>query len=303
MTENNYTVISFYKFTKIRNIFKYKNLLNKEIKKFDIRGIILIAPEGVNISISILSSQKYLFTKKITKIINCTQNELKFSYTNSHIFRKLKIKVKREILTTRLLNQIEPNLLVGKYVKPNKWNDFISNPDVLLVDTRNYYETKIGSFKNAIDPKAKDFSDILNWIDNYLLKNNINTDKKIAMFCTGGIRCEKATSYLRFKGYKEVYHLEGGILKYLEESKKKSKWIGECFVFDNRVSVDTKLKKGSYNLCFACRMPLNETDKKSKKFVKGVVCPYCYGKKSKSQLNKYTTRNIQLENMSKNATK
>ena len=296
MNDNLYAIISYYKFIKIENIFKFKNILNKYTKDLDIKGIILIAPEGINLNLSINTSQTKIFIKRLSALFNLTDNELKISYTNKHIFRKIKIKIKKEILTTRLQSQINLNEYIGDYIKPKEWDNFIKNPDVILVDTRNFYETEVGTFSNALNPNAKNFSELLNWLNKNML-NKENKKKKIAMFCTGGIRCEKATSYLKVNGHKNVFHLKGGILKYLENVKNNNSWIGECFVFDNRVTVNKNLDKGTFKLCFACRMPLSKTDIKNKKYIKGVSCHKCHGTKTQLQINKYNMRNKQLEKL------
>ena len=293
MNDNLYTIISYYKFIKIENVFKYKNILNKYIKDLNIKGIILLAPEGINLNLSICTSEDKILIKRLSALFNLTNNELKMSYYNKHIFRKIKIRIKKEILTTRLQNQINLNQNIGEYIKPKEWDNFIKNPDVILVDTRNFYENQVGSFSNALNPNAKNFTELLNWLNKNIL-NKANKKKKIALFCTGGIRCEKATSYLKVKGHKNVFHLEGGILKYLEKVKNNNSWRGECFVFDNRVTVNKDLNKGNFELCFACRMPLSKTDIKNKKYIKGVSCHKCYGKKTQIQIDRYNMRNKQL---------
>ncbi|MDA9655153.1 rhodanese-related sulfurtransferase [Pelagibacteraceae bacterium] len=297
---NKYTILSYYKFTKIKNIFKYKNIINNKFKDLDIKGIILLAPEGVNISVSLLSSDLQCLIKALKETFNIEKKDLKVSFSNNHIFRKIKIKIKKEILTTRIAPQIKPEKIVGNYIRPEDWDSFIMDPEVLLIDTRNNYEVEVGTFKKAVNPKCTNFTDILSWLDNNIINNTNYKYKKIAMFCTGGIRCEKATSYIKEKGNDNIYHLEGGVLKYLETIKKSNNWKGECFVFDNRVSVNHKLEPGTYNLCFACRMPVSQNDLRSEEYIQGVSCPKCYKKKSNKQLNKYKTRNNQFSKESKN---
>ena len=294
MANKQYTIISYYNFIKIKNLFNFKNILNKFTNDLDIKGMILIASEGLNFSISIRSSQYNIFIKRFNTLFKLLYDDLKISYSNKHIFRKIKIKIKKEILTTRLQHQINIEKHLGEYVNPIEWDNFIKRPDVVLIDIRNFYETEIGSFPEAINPKVKNFTELLNWINENMLTKE-NKKKKIAMFCTGGIRCEKATSFLKSKGHNDVYQLEGGIIKYLEKTINKSSWYGECFVFDNRVSVDKKLKKGSYKICYACRMPLSKDDIKNEKYIKGVSCHKCYGKKSQTQIDKYLMRYKQLE--------
>ena len=208
----------------------------------------------------------------------------------------MKIRLKKEIVTIGL-PEISPKKIVGDYVKPENWNDLISDKNLLLIDTRNSYEVSIGSFENAINPNIKNFREFPDWVN----KNLINKDpeiknKKIAMFCTGGIRCEKSTSYLRSLGFEEVYHLEGGILKYLEKiPKKESRWNGSCFVFDYRVSVDHNLELGHYEMCFACRMPISQNDKKHKYFVQGESCHHCFKSSNNKQKKRFKERQKQIE--------
>jgi len=229
MNDNLYTIISYYKFIKIENVFKYKNILYKYIKDLNIKGIILLAPEGINLNLSISTSESKIFIKRLSTLFNLSNNELKISYYSKHIFRKIKVKIKKEILTTRIQSQINISQKIGEYIKPEEWDNFIKNPNIILVDTRNFYENEVGSFSNALNPKAKNFTELLNWLNKNIL-NKENKKKKIAMFCTGGIRCEKATSYLKDKGHNNVFYLEGGILKYLEKVKNNNSWLGECFV-------------------------------------------------------------------------
>jgi UPF0176 protein len=187
---------------------------------------------------------------------------------------------------------IDPLKTVGTYVKPADWNALISDPDVLLVDTRNDYEVEIGTFQNAVDPKTKTFREFPAWA-----KDNLDPDKhkKVAMFCTGGIRCEKSTAYMKEQGFDQVYHLEGGILKYLEEvPKEQTLWSGECFVFDNRVAVDHDLKRGSYDQCHACRMPITEQEKNHSNYQEGLSCHHCHGTVDEEQKQRFAERQKQI---------
>jgi len=178
-------------------------------------------------------------------------------------------------------------------VKPADWNKLISDPDVLLIDTRNDYEVQIGTFKNAINPQTETFREFPEYVKDHLDKD---THKKVAMFCTGGIRCEKSTAYLKEQGFEEVYHLEGGILKYIEEvPKEESLWQGECFVFDDRVAVNHQLEKGNYDQCHACRLPITEADKQHRHYLKGVSCHQCYDKKTPEQKKRFMERQKQIE--------
>ncbi|MCL4169982.1 UNVERIFIED_CONTAM: hypothetical protein GTU68_045758 [Idotea baltica] len=202
----------------------------------------------------------------------------KESWAEEMPFLRMKVRLKKEIVTMGVPGT-DPLKIVGSYVKPEDWNNLISDPDVVLVDTRNDYEVEIGTFKGAIDPKTTNFRDFPAWVKR---NHNVLNKPKVAMFCTGGIRCEKSTAYMKEQGYEDVYHLEGGILKYLEEvPKEESMWEGECFVFDNRVSIKHGLEEGSYDQCYGCRWPITEEDKTSAEYIKGVCCPRCFDERQK----------------------
>ena len=295
MKKSTYTVISLYKFFEIENIFNFKNKLLKIFNNTDVKGIILIAPEGININISLISNKFEYVLKELKSLFIFKNSELKKIEDTKHIFRKFKIKIKKEILTTRNISKTNSRKLVGKYVEPKDWDEFISDPNTILVDMRNDYEVNIGTFNNAINPKCKDFTSLLDWLEKDFLKKKNFKKKKVAMFCTGGIRCEKASSFLLNLGKKNIYHLHGGILKYLEHNKKSESWKGECFVFDNRVSLNKNLKTGSYFLCHACRMPLCAKDKNKKEYIEGEACHLCYNLKTKEQKKKYRMRNNQIK--------
>jgi UPF0176 protein len=203
----------------------------------------------------------------------------------------MKVKLKKEIVTMGV-SDVNPNDVVGTYVKPEAWNDLISDPDVILLDTRNDYEVSIGTFKGAVDPKTTTFREFPKFVEQNLDKTK---NKKVAMFCTGGIRCEKASSYMKQQGFEEVYHLQGGILKYLETvPKEQSMWEGECFVFDQRVAVKHGLEVGDYDQCYACRMPLSPEELKSDKYTPGISCPHCYDKTSEQKKAALTERQKQV---------
>jgi len=245
-----------------------------------VKGTLLLAREGINGTIAGTQSS-------IDSVLNWLKSDPrladlrhKSSYDENMPFYRTRVKLKKEIVTMGV-EGINPNHVVGTYVKPEDWNALISDPEVMLIDTRNAYETAIGTFKKAIDPNTEAFRDFPAYV-----KQNLNPEKhkKVAMFCTGGIRCEKSTAYLKEQGFDEVYHLQGGILKYLEKiPPQDSLWEGECFVFDNRVSVNHALEKGAYDQCHACRLPITEDDKKSEKYSRGVSCPHCYDKKTEAQ--------------------
>ncbi len=216
----------------------------------------------------------------------------KESFSEKAPFYRLKIRLKREIVTMGVPD-INPRLMAGKYVKPEEWNKLLDDPDVVVVDVRNDFEVSLGTFEGAINPKTKSFSELPEWV---LRETALRNKPKVAMFCTGGIRCEKSTAFLRTQGFEEVYHLEGGILKYLETvPEAESRWEGECFVFDERVSVGQGLKPGNYELCRGCRHPISQEDKASELFVLGVSCPHCHDSKTETKKQALSERQRQIE--------
>ena len=295
METSSYTVLSLYKFFEIKKVFYFKNKLLKVFKNTDVKGTVLIAPEGININISVVTNKYKYILESLKFFFDYNKNDLKKFLCRKHIYKKFKIKIKNEILTTRNLKRINPLDLVGKYIKPEDWDDFISNPNTLLIDMRNNFEVQMGTFKNAINPKCNNFTDLLKWLKEDFLKTEALKNKKIAMFCTGGIRCEKATSYLLNLGKKNVYHLQGGILKYLENNTDSKSWNGECFVFDDRVSLNNKLKQGTYFLCHACRMPLSLEDKNKKEYQEGESCHLCYYVTTNDKKQRFRMRSKQIK--------
>ena len=288
---DNYSVCAFYKFIKIKNLQNNKKLLYEFLIKKEIKGTIIIAREGINGTVSGNNNSIKEMLISLCKNLNFKNIEYKISYHFNNPFYRTKIRVKNEIVT--LGNKVNPRKNSGTYIEPEKWNELITDKDTILVDTRNEYEISIGTFKNSINPHTNSFRDFPLFVDNNLKKKN--ESKKIAMFCTGGIRCEKSTAYLKENGYENVYHLKGGILNYLKKiDKKESLWIGECFVFDNRVSVNHDLIKGDYDQCHACRIPISENDKKSKYYKEGVSCPYCYNKVSNERRLRFKERQKQI---------
>ena len=286
------TICALYKFTRLDDFEEIQGPLKIFLESLNIRGTLLLAKEGVNGTISgdndsIMKSLDYL--QKDERLVGL---EYKFSYSEKPPFKRLKVKLKKEIVTLGVSN-IDPIFSSGTYVKPADWNELINDPDVVLIDTRNNYEFEIGSFKGSINPNTETFREFPAYTKNNLEKYR---DKKIAMFCTGGIRCEKSTAYLKSKGFENVFHLQGGILKYLEEIKEdESLWEGECFVFDDRVAVKHNLELGKYDQCHACRFPITDEDKEHPHYEKGASCPRCYGTKNSSQVSRYREREKQVQ--------
>ena len=290
MINSKFTIVTFYQFKKIEDIFTIKNKLSNFCKFNKIKGTIILADEGINGTIAGKPNNIIKFETCILKMGFHNYNP-KYSYSKFMPFFRLKVRTKKEIVTLRT-KIADPEKITGKKIKPVEWNDFISDKETILIDVRNNFEVKMGTFKDSINPNTKSFTEFKNY-----LKNNLKgaKNKKIAMFCTGGIRCEKISSYMIKKGFKDVNQLHGGILSYLEKTtNKNSLWNGECFVFDNRVSVKNELQDGTYELCHACRYPLSQDQLKSKKFIKGVSCPNCYGKISESKKKSLIDRNKQI---------
>jgi len=284
-------VCALYRFVSLEHFEALQTPLLATMNEHQVRGTLLLASEGINGTIA--GEQAGIdavlnWLKSDARLANLTA---KFSYDDENPFYRTKVKLKKEIVTMGV-EGIDPNQTVGTYVKPKDWNALISDPDVLLVDTRNDYEISIGTFENAVDPKTTNFREFPDYV-----KENLDPEKhkKVAMFCTGGIRCEKSTAYLKEQGFDEVYHLEGGVLKYLEEvPEAETMWQGECFVFDNRVSVNHQLEKGQYDQCHGCRLPITEEDKKSDKYMQGVCCHHCHDSLSETQKTRFLEREKQI---------
>ncbi|MDC1184406.1 rhodanese-related sulfurtransferase [Alphaproteobacteria bacterium] len=290
MIKSKFTIVTFYQFKKIDNIIIIKKELSQLCKFNKIKGTIILAEEGINgtiagISKSIIKFESYLLS------LGFANHNPKYSHSKFMPFFKLKVRNKKEIVTLRS-KDVDPENITGKKIKPKYWNNLISDKKTILIDLRNNFEVEMGTFKNSINPNTTSFTDFKSYLKNNLKKAK---DKKIAMFCTGGIRCEKMSSYMIKIGFKDVNQLDGGILSYLEKtSQDNSLWNGECFVFDNRVSVQNELKDGTYDLCYACRHPISQDMLKSKKYEKGISCPYCYGKISDSKKQSLKDRSKQI---------
>ncbi|WP_230659089.1 oxygen-dependent tRNA uridine(34) hydroxylase TrhO [Psychrobacter sp. I-STPA10] len=289
---NNIVVAALYKFIRFDDFEQYREPILNIMLDNDVKGTLLLASEGINGTIAGSREGIDAVLKYLRTLPAIGEFEYKESYTDVAPFYRTKVKLKKEIVTMGV-EGIDPLESVGRYVKPSEWNDLISDPDVLLIDTRNDYEVQIGTFKNAVNPKTQTFREFPEYVQQEL---DPNKHKKVAMFCTGGIRCEKSTAYLREQGFDEVYHLEGGILKYLEEiPAEESLWQGECFVFDNRVAVNHNLEKGEYDQCYACRMPITDEDKQSPAYVKGESCPHCIDKATEEQKERFRERERQVQ--------
>ncbi|WP_312271375.1 rhodanese-related sulfurtransferase [Pseudomonas sp.] len=266
-------VAALYKFVTLEDYVERREPLLTVMLDNEVKGTLLLAQEGINGTIAGSRAgvdAVLAFLKADSRLVDLEHKE---SYCDEQPFYRTKVKLKKEIVTLGVPG-VDPNKKVGTYVDPKDWNALISDPDVVLIDTRNDYEVGIGTFTNAVDPKTKSFREF----PQYVRQNfDPSRHKKVAMFCTGGIRCEKASSFMLNEGFEEVYHLKGGILKYLEEvPQEDSLWQGDCFVFDNRVTVRHDLSEGEYDQCHACRTPISAADRESEHYVPGISCPHCW---------------------------
>lgn len=289
-----WTVAALYRFVALEDLPALQKRIKAVCDDNNICGTLLIAPEGINGTIAGRG-------KAIENIIGCLDNEagvtngeLKYSSAEKKPFRRMKVRLKKEIITMKA-PEANPTKQVGGYVEPKDWNKLINDPDVTLIDTRNTYETAVGIFDGAIDPEIETFTEFKDYVQT---KMDPKKQKKVAMFCTGGIRCEKASSYMLAHGFEEVYHLKGGILKYLEEvPQEESKWNGECFVFDRRVAVGHGLEESPYQICYGCRFPLSPEDLESESYEKGVSCPHCIDSLTPKKAHAFRMRHEQMKKM------
>ena len=297
MLKSKIYIYTFYRFKKFTSIKSIKIKLDKSLKNKLILGTVLIANEGINGTISGTEKDLNDFISLIKQILKIKRLSIKISQNNFIPFYRLKIRIKKEIVTLGD-KTINPEKITGKYIDPKKWDRIVNNKKYIIIDTRNDYEISIGTFVNAINPKTKSFREFPKFIENLNIKKN----QPIAMFCTGGIRCEKASSFLIKNGFKDISQLDGGILNYLEVKKnnKINSWKGECFVFDNRVAVNNKIEKGTYEQCYGCRHPITNKDMELKSYKKGATCKYCIGLKSKSKIQSSSTRQNQIDMAEKN---
>ncbi|NML72531.1 rhodanese-related sulfurtransferase [Rhizobium sp. S-51] len=286
-----FCVAALYHFARFPRFESFRAELDAVARENGIKGTLLLAAEGINGTIAGTDegiANILAFIRSQPEFKNLVHKE---SRASKMPFLRMKVRLKKEIVTMGVEN-IDPNKIVGTYIDPKDWNALISDPETIVVDTRNDYETAIGIFKGAIDPNIKTFREFPDW-----LRNNpgLHNKPKLAMYCTGGIRCEKSTALAKEMGFDEVYHLKGGILKYLEEvPAEESLWDGACFVFDERVSITHGLKEGEHTLCHACRYPLTTEEVKSPKFEEGVSCPHCYDSRTEVDRDRYRQRQMQI---------
>lgn len=286
-----FQVSAFYKFAGIDSPSDLKQKLDAYLAGTSILGTVLIAGEGVNGTISGIQSEVDSFILHLSELIGVISIPYKIAKASFRPFHRMKVRLKKEIVSLGV-EGIDPNREVGSYVSPEEWNQLIQREDVVLIDTRNDYEYGVGTFKGAINPNTKSFREFPSFVD-----ANLDPGKtpKVAMFCTGGIRCEKASALMLKKGFKEVFHLKGGILEYFHRvPSDASLWEGECFVFDERVTVNQNLEQGDYTMCHACRMPLNHDDRNSQYFVEGVSCPHCHDRLTEGRKQRLEQRNLQM---------
>ncbi|MEZ5897239.1 MAG: rhodanese-related sulfurtransferase [Parvularculaceae bacterium] len=287
-----YTVAAFYKFTPLADFNSYRVPLLDICGQADVFGTILLAVEGVNGTIAGSRAGVDRVLAALRALPGCADLEHKESRSPAQPFERMKVRLKKEIVTMGV-DGLDIAHDVGEYVEPEDWNSLISDPEVIVIDTRNDYEVGIGAFQGAIDPGTHSFREFPQWFREFAKDHR---GKKIAMYCTGGIRCEKATSFVRNEGFEEVYHLKGGILKYLEVTQTEdSLWDGQCYVFDGRVSVGHGLQPGEYEACNACGRPLAQAMKESPYFVDGVSCPSCHDQYSEARRQRFAERQRQFE--------
>jgi UPF0176 protein len=291
--ENNppYTVAALYHFAKFGRFAEFKPELEAVCEEAGLKGTLLLASEGINGTVA--GSREGI--DRLIAFLHAQPEfaglEYKQSYAGKEPFLRMKVRLKKEIVTMGVPGT-DPTRIVGTYVDPADWNDLIADPGTVVVDTRNDYEYAIGTFEKAVNPETTSFREFPDWVRRH---DNDLKGKKVAMFCTGGIRCEKATAFVKTLGFDEVYHLKGGILKYLEDvPEDESLWHGDCFVFDERVAVGHGLKPGDYTLCRACRHPLTQEETRSEKYVEGISCPHCHDKRSEEDRARFAERQRQI---------
>lgn len=287
----NIVVAALYHFTPLEDLEAHQARLMGALSANGVKGTLLLAPEGVNGTIAGTREGIDAALTAVRALPGCAALDHKESHADEQPFLRTKVRLKKEIVTMGVQG-IDPTAAVGTYIKPEEWNEVISDPETILIDTRNDYEVGIGTFEGAINPHTESFREFPAWFDKF---RKDNPGKRIAMFCTGGIRCEKSTAYALSKGANDVVHLKGGILKYLEHvPEEKSLWNGECFVFDGRVSVRHGLELGTYDQCYACRRPITEAMKAHPAYVVGVSCPQCIDEYDEKQRQSFAERQKQI---------
>ncbi|WP_372658778.1 rhodanese-related sulfurtransferase [Hydrogenophaga sp.] len=294
-TQARYLTAALYKFVHLADFAELREPLQSCCDAHGVKGTLLLASEGINGTIAGPEGGVLAVLAHLRADARLADLRHKSSWSENPPFLRMKVRLKKEIVTLRV-PELDPNKTVGQYVKPQDWNALLTDPDVLVIDTRNDYEVAIGTFKGALNPHIKTFAELPAWLDTQEALQEGHAKPKIAMFCTGGIRCEKSTALMKMRGFDQVYHLEGGILKYLEEvPPEQSTWEGECFVFDERVSVGHGLRPGPHELCRSCRWPLNEQDKASAHYVKGVSCAHCVDQRTPQEKAQLAERQRQVE--------
>ena len=285
-------VATMYKFVHLPDFEELREILSRACEKQSLKGTLLLAEEGINGTLAGSRKDIDAFMHFLRLDLRFSDLEHKESFASETPFYRMKVRLKKEIVAMGV-RDTDPKQLTGLKVDHKQWNELISDPDVLLIDTRNEYEYEIGTFKNAISTHTKTFREFPEFVNREM---DPDKHKKIAMFCTGGIRCEKATNYLLKQGYENIYHLSGGILKYLEKvNQEENLWQGDCFVFDGRVAVDKNLEQGNYEQCFACRMPLSADELKSDEYEKGISCPHCIADMTDEKYIRVSERQRQIE--------
>ena len=291
-----FRVSAFYKFTPLDDPAAIRGRIQAALAPLGAKGTVLVAREGLNGTIATEGPALDKAMAALAALPGCAGIEWKESHAEEMPFWRLKVRLKREIVTMGVPDT-DPTMLTGTYVAPEDWNTLISDPDTILIDTRNDYEFAIGTFEGAIDPETQSFREFPDWFRQFRQSLEAEGRKpKIAMFCTGGIRCEKATSFVKAEGVEDVFHLKGGILKYLETvPEPESKWRGECFVFDQRVSVGHGLEIGSHELCHGCKHPVSEAGRADPRYQEGISCPACHDRLSEEQRARFAERQKQVE--------
>ena len=285
-------VAALYKFVSLPDFAEKKDPLLAYCLEQEIKGTLLLAEEGINGTIAGTRTAIDAVISFLQADPRLADLEHKESYTDTPPFDRMKVRLKKEIVTLGV-PEVDPNQQVGTYVSPEEWNELISDPEVVLIDTRNDYEVQIGTFQGACNPQTASFREFPEYVREHL---DPQKHKKVAMFCTGGIRCEKASAFMLEQGFEEVYHLKGGILKYLEAvPAEESLWEGECFVFDQRVAVRHGLELGSYDACVACGRPISDQDKASEKYEEGISCPHCFDSLTEEKKARQMARRQQVE--------